>query len=64
MSEALTVKEVAKRLKVNERTVYRLAKAGKLPGFKVAGAWRFLVEDIDGWIEQEKRAVVEGGRAT
>ena len=62
MSEALTIKEVAKRLKVNERTVYRLANAGKLPGFKVAGNWRFLTDDIDEWIEQEKRIVAEGGR--
>ena len=33
MSIDLTVKQVAQRLNVNDRTVYRLAQAGKLPGF-------------------------------
>ena len=54
---ALTVKLVARRLNVNDRTVYRLAQAGKLPGFKVAGSWRFLAEDIEAWIEAQKRVV-------
>lgn len=51
----MTVREVAAFLKVNEKTVYRLAQRGDLPGFKVAGAWRFQIRDIDGWIEQRKR---------
>ena len=33
----LTIKEVADYLKVNERTVYRLAGAKKIPAFKVGG---------------------------
>lgn len=51
---ALTVKQVAERLSVNNRTVYRLAQAGDLPGFKVAGIWRFLEVDINAWIDQQK----------
>lgn len=46
----LTVKEVADYLRVNQRTVYRLAVARKLPGFKVGTTWRFKRVDIDGWI--------------
>ena len=38
--EILTIKEVADFLKVNERTVYRLAAAKKIPAFKVGNAWR------------------------
>lgn len=57
MSTALTVKQVAERLNVNDRTVYRLAQAGKLPGFKVAGSWRFLEEDIKAWIDAQKREI-------
>ena len=34
---ALTVREVAAYLSVNEKTAYRLAQRGDLPGFKVAG---------------------------
>ena len=58
MSIALTVKQVAEMLSVNERTVYRMAQRGDLPAFKVAGTWRFLEQDIKGWIERQKQ---EGG---
>lgn len=56
-SSALTVREVAGYLSVDEKTIYRLAKRGELPGFKVAGTWRFKKGDIDQWIERQKRAV-------
>lgn len=52
--EILTLKDVAKYLKLAEKTAYRLAAEGKLPGFKVGGSWRFKKEDIDLWIEQQK----------
>ncbi len=55
MSSALTVKQVAELLAVNDRTVYRMANAGELPGFKVAGSWRFLEDDIMSWIDERKR---------
>jgi excisionase family DNA binding protein len=46
----MTVKEVADYLRVNQRTVYRLAVERKMPGFKVGATWRFKRADIDGWI--------------
>lgn len=49
----LTIKELAAYLKVNERTVYRLAGAKKIPAFKVGGTWRFLRVDIDQWIKSQ-----------
>ncbi|WP_290525693.1 helix-turn-helix domain-containing protein [Alcanivorax sp.] len=52
--EILTLKEVASYLKVAEKTAYRLAAEGKLPGFKVGGGWRFRQEDIVHWIEAQK----------
>ena len=51
---AMMVREVAAYLNVNEKTVYRLAQRRELPGFKVAGAWRFRPEDIQGWVEAQK----------
>lgn len=53
-SSAMTVREVAAYLNVNEKTVYRLAQRRELPGFKVAGAWRFRPEDIETWIASRK----------
>ena len=52
--EILTLKEVAEYLKLAEKTAYRLAAEGKLPGFKVGGSWRFKKADVENWIEQRK----------
>ena len=52
--EILTLKEVAEYLKLAEKTAYRLAAEGKLPGFKVGGSWRFRKVDIEQWIEEKK----------
>ncbi|NVK30196.1 MAG: helix-turn-helix domain-containing protein [Gammaproteobacteria bacterium] len=54
--EILTVKEVADYLKLAEKTAYRLAAEGRLPGFKVGGSWRFKKDDLQQWIEQQKAA--------
>jgi excisionase family DNA binding protein len=57
-SDILTILEVAKYLKVAERTVYRLAAAKKIPAFKVGGAWRFSRVEIDQWIKKQSSAVL------
>ncbi len=55
--EIFTIKEVATYLKLAEKTAYRLASEGKLPGFKVGGSWRFRKSEVDAWIkEQELKA--------
>jgi len=54
--EILTVKEIADYLKLAEKTAYRLAAEGRLPGFKVGGSWRFKKDDLQQWIEQQKAA--------
>mgnify|MGYP001452089810 CR=1 FL=1 len=54
MTTTWTVRDVAHFLSVNERTVYRMANAGQLPGFKVSGSWRFLAVDILHWVENRK----------
>jgi len=46
-SDILTIREVSNYLKINEKTAYRLASEGKLPGFKVGGAWRFRKDEIE-----------------
>ena len=57
--EIMTLKELAKYLKLAEKTAYRLAAEGKLPGFKVGGSWRFKADDIDRWIEEKKKRDTE-----
>ncbi|MCB5361921.1 MULTISPECIES: methylation-associated defense system helix-turn-helix domain-containing protein MAD1 [Vibrio] len=54
VDQILTIKDVAAYLKVAEKTAYRLASEGKLPGFKVGGSWRFKRKDLEAWIEENK----------
>ncbi|AYF34274.1 DNA-binding protein [Vreelandella alkaliphila] len=61
-SGILTIKEVAEYLKVTERTIYRLAAAKKIPGFKVGGMWRFRQADIDDWIAAQYDVVDSFGK--
>ena len=53
--EILTLKEDAAYLKLAEKTAYKLAAEGKLPGFKVGGSWRFKKEDVESWINDKKQ---------
>ncbi len=39
-NEYLTIEEVAKRMRVNKRTVYRMAQKGQIPAFKFGKSWR------------------------
>lgn len=58
--EIFTIKELAAYLKLAEKTAYRLASDGKLPGFKVGGAWRFRKAEIDRWIKQQEGKAYQG----
>ena len=59
----MTVKEVADYLRVNQRTVYRLAGDHRLPCFKVGVTLRFKRSDIDGWIAAQSLATTSAYRA-
>lgn len=52
-TDIMTIKEVAEYLKLTEKTAYRLAAEGKVPGFKVGGSWRFKRSEIEKWIDAE-----------
>lgn len=46
----LTTKEVARYLRVNPYTVYRLVSQKKLPAYKVGSQWRFKRAVLDQWL--------------
>jgi excisionase family DNA binding protein len=58
--EILTIREVAELLKLNEKTAYKLALAGEIPGFKVGGSWRFERQAIASWIKRKVEAQQKG----
>ncbi len=57
-SEFMQVREVARYLGVNEKKVYFLAKAGKIPCTRVTGKWTFPKSLIDRWIEESASGLV------
>ncbi|MCL2763372.1 MAG: PTS sugar transporter subunit IIA [Treponema sp.] len=46
----LTIEEVAKYLRVSERTVYDWAQKGEIPSGKIGTAWRFKKSEIEQWV--------------
>jgi len=46
----LTAEQVARYLKVDRFTVYRLISQKKIPAFKVGNQWRFKRKMIDAWL--------------
>jgi len=54
--DIMTVKELAGYLKIAEKTAYRFAAEGKVPGFKVGSAWRFKKTEIDAWIKRQSES--------
>jgi PTS system nitrogen regulatory IIA component len=48
--EILTIDEVAKYLRVSERTVYDWAQKGEIPSGKIGTVWRFRKSEIEQWV--------------
>jgi PTS system nitrogen regulatory IIA component len=48
--DILTIEEVAKYLRVSERTVYDWAQKGEIPSGKIGTVWRFKKTDIERWV--------------
>ncbi len=46
----MNIKDLADYLQMNKMTIYKLAREGKLPAFKVASEWRFRRDLIDKWL--------------
>ncbi len=47
--EILDVEQVARELDVSEQTIYRLARDGDIPAFKVGNQWRFDRQALEDW---------------
>jgi PTS system nitrogen regulatory IIA component len=48
--DILTIEEVAKYLRVSERTVYDWAQKGEVPSGKIGTVWRFKKSEIEKWV--------------
>jgi PTS system nitrogen regulatory IIA component len=48
--DILTIEEVAKYLRVSDRTVYDWAQKGEIPAGKIGTVWRFKKSEIEKWV--------------
>jgi len=49
----MTIEEVAKYIKVSERTVLDWAQKGEIPAGKLGNVWRFQQKEVDQWINNK-----------
>jgi excisionase family DNA binding protein len=52
VDQILTVWEVAELLRITRQTVYRLAREGKIPAFRIGTDWRFRRDAIDRFMKR------------
>lgn len=57
----MTVRDVAEYLRVSEAKVYRLAKDGELPVFRIGKAWRFRKDLLDDWLSRSAESSMKAG---
>lgn len=50
MDDILTIRDVATRLRLGERTVAAMLADGELPGFKLRGQWRLRRDHFERWL--------------
>jgi excisionase family DNA binding protein len=55
----LTAVQVARYLKVDKFTVYRLVTQKKIPAFKVGNQWRFKKNMIEAWLMKNSNMQVK-----
>ena len=51
----MTVRDVANYLRLSEAKVYRLAKEGGVPAFRLGKSWRFRRDLLDEWIRNHTK---------
>jgi PTS system nitrogen regulatory IIA component len=57
--EIMTLAEIAKYLKVSEKTILRMVKKGELPGSKVSNQWCFQRVAIEQWLTAKMESAPE-----
>jgi excisionase family DNA binding protein len=51
-SPVMTIREAAAFLHCHTSTLYRLAKSGRIPAFRLGGSWRFTLEALENWMRK------------
>ena len=57
LESLLTAAELAEYLRLNERTLLKLAGQGELPGVRLGNQWRFRRSVVDAWLDDRMLGV-------
>jgi excisionase family DNA binding protein len=60
--DLLNTREVAEHLGINEKQVYALIKAKRIPATRITGKWMFPRRLLEDWIEADARRTLAGAR--
>ena len=61
----ISIKGVAEKLGVSEKTIYRMVSDNQIPfAVKIGGQWRFKAEEVVDWIDSQKPGVVAPRKKT
>lgn len=60
--QVLTVAEVARELRVDRRTVYRMIERGQLPAVQAGRLWRIPLEALESYLTVTRRDGVPIGQ--
>jgi PTS system nitrogen regulatory IIA component len=58
--DLMTARELAEYLRLNERTVLKLAAQGELPSARLGNQWRFRRAIIDAWLQDQMLGIRPG----
>jgi len=47
------VHEVARKCKVSEKSLHKMARSGRIPAVKFGKLWRFRKSTIDAWLDSK-----------
>ena len=56
----MTLTEVAEYLQISRSKLYAMAQGREIPCSKIAGQWRFLQQEVDEWMRNQRTADVRG----
>lgn len=61
--DILTIEEVAKYLRVSDRTVYDWAQKGEIPAGKIGTVWRFKKSELERWVNERLSSPVSAKKS-
>jgi excisionase family DNA binding protein len=53
-AEVMNIDELSRYLRISGSTLYKLARAGCVPGQKIGRHWRFRKAAIDRWLDEKR----------